>query len=103
MSERSDALEWENRIVLMVVQALLGLVSPKLRGVAVEIEGDVITVHFPVAQLDDVTKDDVDDIIGDVEGLLWPDTPHVRPRIYVGSAGPEWEGRHHRMVLLAKP
>ncbi len=102
MSDRDLALEWENRVVLTVVQALLGFASPILRGVAVEIDGKTVTVHFAVSELDEATKEDVADVIGDVEGLLWPETPEVRSRIVIGSAGPGWDGRQYRMVLLAK-
>jgi hypothetical protein len=102
VSERNAALDWENTIVLMVVQAMLGLVAPGLRGVAVEIDGEVVTLHFAVARVDDELREDVDDIIGDVEGLLWPQTPEVRSRVTVGDAGPSWEGRQHRLVYLAK-
>jgi len=31
-----------------------------------------------------------------------PQAPEVRSRIFAGSAGPSWEGRQHRLVLLAK-
>jgi hypothetical protein len=102
VSDRNRALDWENRVVLMVVQALLGLVSPVFRGVAVEIDGETVTVHFAVAALSEEITEDVQDVIGDVEGLLWPEMPAVRSQIFVGSAGPGWEGRQHRMVLLAK-
>lgn len=102
MSDRNHALDWENRVVLAVVQALLGFVSPILRGVAVEVDGDTITVHIAVAKLEESVKEDIQDVLGDVEGLLWPETPNVHSRIYVGSAAPGWEGRQHRLVLLAK-
>jgi len=85
-----------------MVQALLGLVSPVFNGVAVEIEDNLITVHFALANTDESTIEDVTDVIGDVEGLLLPEAPDVRSRLFVGSAGPGWEGRQHRMVLLVK-
>ncbi len=102
MADRDLALEWENRVVLMVMQALLGLVSPTLRGVAVEIDGAAVTIHFVVSNLSEAVQEDIDEVVGDVEGLLLPDEPEVRSRIFVGSPGPGWEGRHHRLVLLAK-
>jgi hypothetical protein len=96
------ALAWENHVVLMVVQALLGLVSPALRGVAVEIDGNAVTAHFAVDEASESILEDIDDVIGDIEGLLYPDAPEVRSRIFTGSPGPGWEGRQHRLVLLAK-
>lgn len=96
------ALEWENHVVLMVGQALLGLVSPEMRGVAVEFDGESVTVHFAVTQLDDELREDIDEVVADVEGLLWPETPDVRSRTFHGSSGPGWEGRSHRLVYLAK-
>lgn len=102
MSDLSPALDWENRVVLSVVQALLGFVTPLLRGVAVELDGDTVTIHFAVSELDAETADDIADVIGDVEGLLWPTEVNVTSNVHQGEAGPDWEGRQHRMVLLAK-
>lgn len=89
-------------MVLTVVQALLGFVSPSLRGVAVEFDGNNVTVHFAFSEIDSETSDDVDDVIGDVEGLLWPTEVNVKPSVRHGTAGLDWEGRQHRLVLLAK-
>lgn len=102
MSDRNLALEWENRVVLSAVQALLGFLTPVLRGVAVEVDGMSVRVYFALAATDAETREDIDDVIGDIEGLLWPAETDVRSRVSVGSAGPGWEGRQHRMVLLAK-
>ena len=33
-------LAWENKVVLMLVQALLGLVSREIGGVAIEFDGE---------------------------------------------------------------
>jgi len=37
-------LDLENRVVLAFVQALIGLVSPAIRGVAVQVDHDTVTV-----------------------------------------------------------
>lgn len=102
MGETQPALAWENRLALAVVQALLGFVSPVLRGVAIEIDGDEVIIHFAVASLDSETSDDIDDMVGDVEGLMWPDQVTVKSKIREGVADASWEGRQHRLVLLAK-
>ena len=73
-----------------------------LRGVAVEIHGAAVTIHFVVSNLSEAVEEDIYQVVGDVEGLLLPDEPEVRSRIFVGSPGPGWEGRHHRLVLLAR-
>ena len=96
------ALEWENHVVQMVGQALLGLVSPEMRGVAVEIDGETVTVHFASTQLDGERQEDIDEVVAEVEGYLWPDTQDVRSRTFCGSSGPGWAGRQHRLVYLAK-
>jgi hypothetical protein len=99
---RDEALAWENTVVLAVVQAMLGLVSPALLGVAVEIDGETVTVHFAVPGLNEELTADIEDIVGDVEGLLWPLTPEVRSRVHVGDTNDGWDGSQHRSVLLAK-
>lgn len=92
----------ENEAVLTTVQALLGLVSPGMLGVAVELDGDVVTLHVAVESLDEETRDDVDDVVGDIEGLVWPARVEVRSNVHVGGTNGAWEGRQHRLVYLAK-
>jgi hypothetical protein len=96
-------LAWENKVVLMLVQALLGLVSREIGGVAIEFDGDSVTVHFAVLEQSEALAEALDDVIGDLEGLLWPVTPDVASRAYVGPPNDgSWEGRQHRLVFLAK-
>ena len=85
----------------MLVQAMLGLVSPALRGVAVEFDGDMVTLHVAVA-VDSEINADLDDLVADLEGLLWPRTPHVNLRVFAEASRGGWEGGQHRLVYLAK-
>jgi hypothetical protein len=96
-------LEFENYVVLMVVQAMLGMVSEVIRGVAVEVKSaDSVEVHFAVIRMDPTIEEHIDDIVTDVEGLLWPKDVGVTSKAFVGSARDAWEGRQHRMVYLAQ-
>jgi hypothetical protein len=92
----------ENDVVLATVQAMLGLVSPDVHGVAVEIDGDSVTLHLAVARADGEIREDINDMVGDLEGLLWPERVEVTPRVHVGSTNGAWEGRQHRVIFLAK-
>jgi hypothetical protein len=98
----APALQWENGVVLTLGQALLGFVSAQLLGVAVECEGRKIIVHFAFSEMDGDVQDDVEDIIGEVEGQLWPEEVTVESCVYVGDTREGWPGRGHRLVFLAK-
>lgn len=97
-------LAWENQVVIQLVQALLGMVSQPQLGVAIEFDGDALTLHFAVSELTDELQSDIAEVVADLEGGLWPLTPRVSSRVYVGSAENNggWEGRQHRLVYLAK-
>lgn len=102
MSELPKALQWENYVVLAVVQAMLGYVQSTIRGVAVEFDGTSVVIHFAIAEMTPELQEELDDVVADVEGLLWPERPDVVKRVFLGDSGPEWDGRHHRLVILAK-
>jgi hypothetical protein len=97
-------LEWENRVVLQLVEALLGLITPEMRGVAIEFDGDDLVVHVAVSETFDGLVADVEEVVAELEGGLWPSSPEVSSRVYVGSAANNggWAGRQHRLVYLAK-
>ena len=62
-----------------------------------------VTVHFAVTEQSEALAEDLHDVIGDLEGLLWPATTDVASRVYVGTPNDGlWEGRQHRLVFLAK-
>jgi hypothetical protein len=88
--------------VLTTVQALLGMVPPELKGVALQFSGDDITIHLAVAVVYDSLEEDIDDIVSDMEGLLLPESPTITTTVHVGSARTGWDGRKYRLVFLAK-
>jgi hypothetical protein len=95
-------VQYQNGIVLVAVQALLGMVAPQLAGVSLQFDGDDLVIHFAVSELYDSLEDDVDDIVSDMEGQLWPATPEIATSTHVGSARVGWEGRDYRLIFLAK-
>jgi hypothetical protein len=92
----------ENQMVIYLVQALLGLVSPKMLGVALEFSNGAVIVHVAVSQKDDEIVEDIEELIADFQGFLWPDRTEISEKIHAGPANQTWPGREHRLVLLAK-
>ncbi len=95
-------LDRENYAVLMLNQALWGAVDGNMRGVAVEVGEEVITVHFAVSTLHAEVQEELDDIVSEFDAFLLPPTATIQQEVHIGSAGPEWAGRRHRLVFLAK-
>jgi hypothetical protein len=97
----------ENVVVLYLVQAMLGLVSSNLRAVAAEVTATRVVIHFAFAELRPVDREDVEDILADLDALLGnedlPDDWPIEPAISVGEADERWPGRHFRRVYEAKP
>ncbi len=97
-------LDRENVAVLMVGQALLGMISPNILGVAVDASDPLyLTIHFAIRELDDELQQDIDDISGDVYGWYGQDIDEVFVKIAVGPLSDVWEGNGHRQVFRMKP
>lgn len=102
-----DATTLENGVVLQLTQAMLGLVSADLRGVAIEITPERLIVHFEYARDSAENRDDVEAILGDLDAMLY-DTHlsedwRIEPAVHIGGADRDWPGQAHRRVLQRKP
>jgi hypothetical protein len=99
----STALERENAVVLNLVDALLGLVSPSIRAVSVNVSTDRAIVYFAVG---DRIDQDIEEILFELEAALgsaFESKPlAVAAEVHVGNPNEDWPGRGHRMVYLAK-
>ncbi|MEU8661149.1 hypothetical protein [Actinoplanes philippinensis] len=88
-------------MVLDVVQAALGLISPEMRAISFELSSDRISLYIAVRERNQHVDEDVEDLVFDLEALQ--DGPvAVEPHIFVGPPGPEWPGNSGRRVYLAK-
>jgi hypothetical protein len=87
----------ENLVVLYLTQAMLGLVSPNLRVVAVDVGPERAVVHFAFAEDRPEDREDVEDILADLDALLsnedLPKDWTIEPAFYIGNADEAWPGR----------
>ena len=97
-----NPLDRENMLVLQAVQASLGLVSPDVLGISVKAELDKVVLHFAVSQQTDPVREDVSDIIFELDALL-EGSELLESRIYLGIPDDNWPGRTGRLIYLAKP
>jgi hypothetical protein len=97
----------ENMLVLYLTQAMLGLVSSNLQAVAIEVRPNLIHVHFVFREELADDPDDVEDILGDLDALLYnerlPDKWKIEPVVYHGGPDGNWPGYRLRRVYEAKP
>jgi hypothetical protein len=79
----------ENLVVLYLTQAMLGLVSPNLRVVAVDVGPERAVVHFAFAEDRPEDREDVEDILADLDALLsnedLPKDWTIEPAFYIGN------------------
>lgn len=96
----------ENVVVLYLVQAMLGLVTPNLRAVAVDVSGDRLVVHFAFVDLSQVDHDEIEDIICDLDALLCnedlPDDWLIETELHEGPPDEHWPGVNYRRVYETK-
>ncbi len=95
-------VEPEDEAVLVAVQAMLGLISPNIRAVAVEVEKKRIVLRFWVWEEDEETAEDIDDMVGEMEVLYDLENPPIETIVEVGPPPPDEPGQRWRMVYLAK-
>ncbi|MDA0169710.1 hypothetical protein OJ998_11500 [Solirubrobacter taibaiensis] len=96
----------ENVVVLHLVQSMLGLVGPTLNAVAAEVTPAGLVVHFAFSTIGEAEREDVEDVIGDLDALLdnetlparWP----ITSELYVGGADEGWPGIGARRVFETK-
>lgn len=95
------SLERENRLVLDVVQAALGLISQEIEAISFDLTAGHINLYIAVRERSQYVDEDVEDLVFEVEALQ-DDPVTIEPHIFVGSPGPEWPGNVGRRVYLAK-
>jgi len=101
MAGRSQSHE-VNYLVVILTQAMLGLVSTSLLGAAVEANHDGIVLHFAVSAVSVEQTEDIDDIVGDFEAFLYPDVPPISVKVFEGTPTYGWPGDDAREVFRVK-
>ena len=103
---RDEHKSVENLVVLYITQAMLGLTSPPINAVAVEVTPERLVVHFALAELDGEIEDDIETMLGDLDALLYnedlPKDWKIESRAHVGPADEQWPGVWSRRVYEAK-
>ncbi|GAA1717106.1 hypothetical protein GCM10009765_77040 [Fodinicola feengrottensis] len=102
MTPEPGKLEQENQIVLGVVQALLGLITPAIGAISVKFDNDVVTLYFAVSAHSPELEADVDDISFELDAQFTDHFPRIQSQIFLGEPGQDWPGRSHRLVYLTK-
>jgi len=60
----------ENKVVLMVVQALVGAVSPNFRRVAITFDEAMLRLLFVLERESEEDREEIEDVMGEFDALL---------------------------------
>lgn len=95
--------EWENLVLREALQASLGQISARVRGVSIEAGYDLIVVHACIGATDQATLDDLEELVGDMVASM--DTyvhpvPDVELRLHEGDTDQSWSGYEHPRLYL---
>ena len=94
-------LERENRLVLDVVQAALGLISREMRAISVKRDSNRIDLYVAVHERNAQVDEDVEDLVFELEALQ--DGPiAIEASVFVGAPNADWPGSSGRRVYVAK-
>ena len=98
----SDELQFENSMVLTVVQALIGAVTANIMAVSLsaKFSQSDLRVYYAVDWIDPRFDDLVEQIETDIEGLT-AGAVRIQSEVWEGStwATEAWEGRNQRFVF----
>ena len=95
-------LEFQNRVVLTVVQALVGAVRPEVVAVtlATSYDSQAADLYFLVTEVSEDLRETVDEIKTDLDALL-SGSVRISSHLDVGPdwTDANWSGRHHRPIF----
>jgi hypothetical protein len=91
----------ENAVLLQALQASHGLISADMRAIAVQMIPDGVVLHFAVNRETDELKEDVDDILFEMDAFL-ETRVLLKAGIHLGYPDGNRPGRRHRLLYLAK-
>lgn len=91
-----------NYLVVMMTQAMIGLVSPTLLGVAIDVDDSHIRVYFAVRNTSAEQEADIEEIVSDFEAFLYPNVPEIEVHVSEGYPTDEWLGSRARQVFRMK-
>jgi hypothetical protein len=92
---------WENRVVLDVVQAALGLISCDMRAISVRAELDRIILYVAVRERSPQVEEDIDDLVFELHALQ-DKLIEIEVSVHVGEPDTSWPGHFGRRVYVAK-
>jgi hypothetical protein len=93
--------ERENKLVLDVVQAALGLISPEMRAISIVLEPGRVVLHLAVHVHNAQVDEDVEDLVFELEALQ-DRAVTVMSAIFVGAPDASWPGNLGRRVYMAR-
>ncbi|WP_416904400.1 hypothetical protein [Micromonospora echinospora] len=94
-------LERENRLVLDVVQAALGLISGYIRAISIGLEPQRVILHIAIHRHSAQVDEDIEDLVFGFEALQDRNIA-VEAAVFVGAPNADWPGRSGRLVYVAK-
>ncbi len=101
MTADSGGREWENLVVLQVIQALLGLISKNMKAISVRVLDSRIILYFALEGKLEDDDEEIQDIMFELDAIFGGSV-QVDVEIYIGLAGLDWPGRSCRPVYWAK-
>lgn len=91
-----------NYLVVVLTQAMIGLVSQSLLGAALEVNDEGVILHFAVSATSPEQTEDIDEIVGDFDAFLYPSTPPLEIKVFEGTPFYGWAGASAREVFRVK-
>lgn len=94
-------LKRENKFVLDVVQATLGLISRDMLAISIGVTQDQVMLYFVVRERNHQVDEDIEEIIFELR-TLQSGPIEVNLSVHIGLPNADWPGISGRRVFVAK-
>ena len=102
METDPEQVDRENRYVLATIQAMLRLIAPAVRAVALQVGADDLRLRFWTDGDEAEVTEDADDVVFELEALLLPENPRISVEIIRGIPPVDFHKFAGRMIYWAK-
>ncbi len=97
----TGALATENAVVLMVVQAMAGLIGRDWDAITVQVGSGTVVLRVWVDDVE-AAAEDVDDLVLELEPFTLEEGLHLRCELAAGTPRPYRREEHGRLVYLRR-
>ena len=101
-SSEEVGLNLENELIVHLIQAWIGLISPNIQAISLELVGSSVTLHFSIRESNEETDEDISDILTEFDILVPREVTTLRTESHLYRTNAPYQLSPGRIVYRAK-